>query len=176
MRGLKARKSLTASKGWVRAPLWREIVRSIPIACADIIFENLKGEILYGRREIEPYKGVRALPGGRLLYRESLTHVAGRIADEYGLMFGRLFLVGVFPVSFPRRSDVSVALAAVPARGNARVDGFEFSKFIWLKRAPRGIGLNYGKMISEWLSKRESREYLRLSVIPRTAPRKTLRS
>jgi ADP-ribose pyrophosphatase YjhB (NUDIX family) len=145
----------------------------MPLACVDILFENAKGEILYGFRKIEPYKDVWALLGGRLLYRENLLQAARRIGREYGLRFSELYLVGVFPISFPTRSDLPIALAALNASGRVEADGFEFSKFTWSKRTPPSLGSNYARMVSEWRRKRESREYLKLSTITDRTPHKS---
>ena len=171
VRSLKIRKGIPSER-WVSAKLWGKFVRSMPLACVDVIFEDAKRGILYGLREIGPYRGVWALPGGRLLYRESLLQAGRRVGLEYGLRFRELYLVGVFPISFPRRSDVSIALAAVQVSGRAEADGFEFSKFVWSRRIPPRLGLNYARMVAEWRRKRESREYLKLSIISARTPHK----
>jgi len=48
---------------------------------------------------------------------ENLLQSASRIAREYGLSFGRLYLNGVFPVIFPNRADVAICLnvSCIPA-------------------------------------------------------------
>jgi ADP-ribose pyrophosphatase YjhB (NUDIX family) len=148
---------------WIPEPFWNRIVKSIPLACVDIIFENTDHRILYGWRLIQPYAHVWALPGGRILYRENLIDCAGRISQEYGLEFGRLYLNGVFPQSFPRRSDVSVSLAALHISGNAKIDGAEFSKFAWLKIPPQRLGSNYRRMILKWRKVSKSKEFLQLN-------------
>jgi len=109
---------------------------------------------------------VWALPGGRMLRRESLKEAAIRIAKEYGLGFGRLYLVGVFPVSFATRSDISIAMAALDVRGQPIVDDVEFSKFKWSKNPPRNLGTNYRRMVSKWLHGSMSDDFLRLNKIP----------
>lgn len=158
------RKSVPA-ESWIPDKLWGEIIRSIPLVCVDIIFQRKDHSILLGWRIIEPYGNVWALPGGRMLYREDLRNAAQRIARAYGLRFGNLYLVGVFPVSFRNRSDVSVALAATHPSGTPTPDGFEFTKFKWTKTVPRRSGANYRRMISKWKQARKSREFLKLNRI-----------
>ena len=82
-----------------------------------------------------------------MLYRENLTQATKRISREYGLQFGSVYLVGVYPVRFPSRSDVSIDIAALNVRGEPRVDGFEFSKFSWFHKLPVHVGANYRHMM-----------------------------
>lgn len=98
-----------------------------------------------------------------MLHGENLLQSASRIANEYGLIIGRLYLNGVFPVNFPNRFDVVISLAARAVSGEARVDGYEFSKFIWSKKPPKGLGRNYLRMIRNWNHAAKSKEFLRLN-------------
>jgi len=107
---------------WLSPNLWNALTKHMPIACVDMIFEREDRSILYGWRIISPYSRTWALPGGRLLHRENLIACAKRIAREYGLGFGNLYLVGVFPTTFSRRSDLVVSLAALRPTGDATVD------------------------------------------------------
>jgi ADP-ribose pyrophosphatase YjhB (NUDIX family) len=137
----------------------------MPIACVDLIFEREDRSILYGWRVIRPYSGTWALVGGRLLHRENLIACARRIAREYGLGFRDLYLVGVFPITFPGRSDLVVSLAALGPTGDATVDNVEFSKFVWSRRVPSRLGMNYRRMLSKWVAARESRAFLQLNKV-----------
>ena len=98
-----------------------------------------------------------------MLHGENLLQSATRIAREYGLLVGRLYLNGVFPVNFPNRADVTISLAARSISGEPRVDGYEFSKFIWATRAPRRVGRNYLRMVKKWNHAAKSKEFLRLN-------------
>jgi hypothetical protein len=98
-----------------------------------------------------------------MLHGENLLQSASRIAKEYGLLLGRVYLNGVFPVNFPNRADVAISLAARTVSGEAQVDGFEFSKFIWAKRPPMQLGDNYLRMVRNWNHVAKSKEFLRLS-------------
>jgi len=98
-----------------------------------------------------------------MLHGENLLQSASRIGREYGLLFGRLYLNGVFPVNFPNRADVVISLAARSISGEPQVDGYEFSKFIWATRPPKGLGGNYRRMVKKWSHAAKSREFLRLN-------------
>jgi len=76
-----------------------------------LILQRDDHSVLYGYRLIDPYARKWSLIGGRFLYGESLMERARRIAGEYGMGFRDLYLVGVFPVKFNARSDVSIAVA-----------------------------------------------------------------
>lgn len=98
-----------------------------------------------------------------MLHGENLLQSASRIANEYGLIIGRLYLNGVFPVNFSNRADVVISLAARTVSGEARVDGYEFSKFIWTTRPPKRLGENYRRMVRNWNQAAKSKEFLRLN-------------
>jgi ADP-ribose pyrophosphatase YjhB (NUDIX family) len=159
---MKARSSVPPEQ-WISSSLWNKIIDVMPIPCVDIIFQREDRSILYGWRLINPYNNVWALPGGRVLHGENIKHCADRIARQYGLGFKGLYLVGVFPVNFPRRADVSIAVAVSDLSGEPMVDGFEFSKFAWRKAPPNGLGANYGRMVVKWVAASKSKDFLRLN-------------
>lgn len=135
----------------------------MPITCVDVIFQREDRSILYGWRLISPYNNVWAFPGGRILRGENVKQCARRIARQYGLGLGEFYLVGVFPVNFPKRSDISITVAALKVSGEPKTDGFEFSKFAWSKTPPKRLGVNYGRMLAKWLAASKSKEFLRLN-------------
>ena len=148
---------------WMPDRLWNQVKRYMPIPCVDVIFEDSKGRILLGWRKIAPYRNVWALPGGRIYKGEPLQAAAKRILAEYGLAARELFLVGVFPIRFPSRSDLPVCVAARRPEGSAKADGREFSRFRWTKRLPRGLGTNYRRMIAQWNKTKRNPTVLRHS-------------
>ena len=143
--------------------LWGQVKRYMPIPCVDVIVEDSNGRILLGWRRILPYRNVWALPGGRVGKGERLHAVAERILAEYGLAARNLFLVGVFPIRFPSRSDLSVCLATNHSTGEAKPDGIEFSNFQWTIALPRRIGANYKRMIMQWNNVKRKPQALRFS-------------
>jgi ADP-ribose pyrophosphatase YjhB (NUDIX family) len=143
-------------------PLWKQAKQCMPIPCLDVILENAHGEILVGWRRILPYRDVWALPGGRLLKGEGIKAAAARILAEYCLSVRDLFLVGVFPIRFPSRSDVPVCVAGRIAGGKAKPDGKEFSSFRWTSRLPVDLGTNYRRMIERWCHMKRYPKLMRL--------------
>ncbi len=150
---------------WIPERVWRQVKRSIPIPCVDVLLENSKGEILLGWRKITPYGNVWATPGGRICRGESLRSAADRILNEYGLSASNLHLVGVFPVKFPTRADVTICVASNKPSGQATADGYEFSSFKWTKKVPSKTGANYARMILRWRLLRRSPQALRFARI-----------
>ena len=150
-------------KKWLPKKLWNDVLKTMPIACVDIIFQRQDLSILYGFRLIKPYANVWALLGGRVLRGENLQQCADRIAKEYGLHYKKLYLNGVYPVTFRNRSDIVISLAARNISGQSQVDGFEFSKFKWTPNPPRNLGANYLRMVRGWQTRMYSREFLKHS-------------
>jgi len=135
----------------------------MPIPCVDVIVEDSRGRTLVGWRQIPPYRNVWALPGGRVGKGERLQAATKRILAEYGLAAHGLFLVGVFPIRFPSRSDLTVCVAARHFMGDARPDGREFSGFRWTRWMPKGIGANYRRMIVQWNRMKRNPQVLRFN-------------
>jgi hypothetical protein len=98
-----------------------------------------------------------------MLHGENLLQSASRIAKEYGLLFGRLYINGIFLVNFPNRADVAISLAARAVSGETQIDEYEFSKFIWAMKPPKKLGGNYLRMVRNWSDVAKSKELLRLN-------------
>ena len=135
---------------WLSERLWSQVKTSVPIACVDIILSDSRGAILLGWRVIHPYVNVWALPGGRIHLREDISAAARRNLTAQGIHADDFYLVGVFPISFPSRFDISICIAARHFSGKAKPDGTEFKRIGWFKRLPRETGQNYRKMIARW--------------------------
>ncbi|MGP8128416.1 MAG: hypothetical protein ACLP9D_11525 [Candidatus Bathyarchaeia archaeon] len=148
---------------WIPTNLWKQIVQKMPIPCVDLIFQRPNNTILYGWRLITPYRKVWALLGGRIIRGEDLLECAFRIANEYGLIFGRLYLNGVFPINFPGRSDIAISLAALDVLGEPQIDGVEFSRFNWSRNPPKRVGQNYLRMVRNWNRISKSSSFLHIT-------------
>jgi ADP-ribose pyrophosphatase YjhB (NUDIX family) len=148
---------------WIPDKLWSQVKRYMSIPCVDVLLENPRGEILLGWRQIPPYKDVWALPGGRVGKGEQLQTTARRILAEYGLAAREFYLVGIFPMKFPTRSDFPVCVAARYPRGEASPDYMEFSTFHWIRQLPKGLGANYRRMIAQWSKIKSKPEILRFN-------------
>ena len=136
--------------GWMAEPLWRQVKASMPIPCVDIIISNGKRAVLLGWRVIHPYVNVWATPGGRIRFGESPVKAARRILSSHGLRASNFYLVGVFPIMFPSRFDISICIATTGYSGSPIPDGTEFTKIQWFKKLPQGTGKNYVEMIKKW--------------------------
>ena len=148
---------------WMSNRLWNQVKQYMPIPCVDVILEDSEGKVLLGWRKIPPYRNVWALPGGRIGKGERLQAAVARILAEYGLVARDLFLVGVFPIRFPCRSDLTVCVAARGNKGSAQADGREFSRFLWTKRLPRPLGANYRRMMARWNKMKRNPQVLEFS-------------
>jgi len=139
--------------------LWENILASIPIACVDLIVHKRVGretQVLLGYRKIYPYSDCWALPGGRILKNERLRETANRQLFEIGLHpSGNYELVGVYPVNFKRRSDISICLSThLSARQEPRPT-MELVRYAWraLDDLPRRVGSNYRAMLRDFKDK-----------------------
>ena len=136
--------------GWLSDRLWGQVKASLPIACVDVIVSNTDGAVLLGWRVIRPYVNVWALPGGRLRIGEDLRKAAQRVLFCHKIFARDFYLVGVFPVRFPSRFDVSMCVAASGYSGKPIPDGMEFTAVRWFKTPPTRTGKNYREMIKKW--------------------------
>jgi ADP-ribose pyrophosphatase YjhB (NUDIX family) len=131
---------------------WREVTRKMPIPCVDTIVWK-KHTFLMGWRTIQPYKNVWALPGGRIVRGESFAETAIRQCRESGLRVDRPHFVGVYPVRFPSRHDITICMAAQWKSGNP-IPTTELSRYAWFEvnriNNINTVGGNYKKMLRDW--------------------------
>jgi colanic acid biosynthesis protein WcaH len=67
--------------------LYKEICRSMPIPCVDILVINSEGQVLLLKRSNEPMKDEWWFPGGRVLFKESRSQtVLRKLKEECGLV------------------------------------------------------------------------------------------
>lgn len=151
--------------GWLPEPVWRKVKASVPIACVDVILCNPNDAVLLGWRLIHPYVKVWATPGGRIRMGESLTKAAQRILSTHRIMAKHFYLVGVFPIKFPSRFDISICVASESFSGTPVPDGTEFKRLGWFRKMPKGTGKNYVRMIREWRRLKASAQILSLNQI-----------
>jgi ADP-ribose pyrophosphatase YjhB (NUDIX family) len=136
--------------------LWMSVLTSVPIACVDIIVHRkIKGKTcaLLGYRKIYPYENRWALPGGRIIKNESLRDSANPQLAEIGLQpTGKYRLVGVYPVDFKRRSDISICLSThMPSKQEPRPTK-ELVRYVWqpFHDLPSTLGSNYRRMLRDF--------------------------
>ena len=140
--------------------LWKRILANMPIACVDIIiYKKVKREtcVLLGYRKIFPYGDVWALPGGRIIKKESLRDTANRQLKEIGLRPADEYrLVGVYPVNFKDRSDITICFSAHLTTSQEPRPTRELVKYTWrrLGDLPSRLGSNYRRMLRDFKAQR----------------------
>ena len=131
---------------------WVEVTKKMPIPCVDVIVCRSQ-KFLMGWRIIPPYKNVWALPGGRMFRGESFIQTAMRQCAKSGLKIRNLRCIGLYPVRFPSRHDITACVVAQWESGTP-VPTNEFSRYTWFGaceiREIRPIGANYRKMLQDW--------------------------
>jgi ADP-ribose pyrophosphatase YjhB (NUDIX family) len=134
---------------------WRSILANMPIPCVDVIvYTGVVREtcVLLGYRKIYPYNDQWALPGGRIVKKESLHATANRQLREIGIRpMDSYKLVGVYPVNFRRRSDISICLSTRLRSPQEPRPTKEMAKYAWspLNDLPSGLGSNYRTMLRD---------------------------
>ena len=147
-----------SAKKSIPGRLWKIILANMPIACVDIIVHTRVGgktRVLLGYRKIYPYNDQWALPGGRIVKKESLHATANRQLKEIGIRpTGGYKLVGVYPVNFKRRSDISICLSTRLRSPQEPRPTKEMAKYAWtpLNDLPSGLGSNYRTMLRDFES------------------------
>lgn len=149
VRGLRTRKDIPLK-------LWKKILASIPIACVDVIVYKTvdhERQVLLGYRMIPPYNDCWALPGGRIIKGERLRETANRQLREIGLRSaGNYALVGVYPVNFKHRSDITISLSTHLPSSQVPKPTEELARYIWrpLADLPSRLGSNYRAMLEDF--------------------------
>jgi len=119
-----------------------DILRNLPILCADIVIKNLQGEYLLVKRNNEPKKDEWWVIGGRVLKGETLEEAAVRkVKQETGLQINNVRPIGCFelvegvnPFGLPfGYHSVSVVFEAVindkqPIKLDNQSGAFQFAK------------------------------------------------
>jgi ADP-ribose pyrophosphatase YjhB (NUDIX family) len=131
---------------------WREVLKKMPIPCVDTIVWK-RNTFLMGWRTIQPYKNVWALLGGRISRGESFSETVIRQCRESGLTVRKPYFLGVCPVKFSSRHDITICMAAQWKSGNPTSTN-ELSRYMWFEADEideiKPIGGNYRKMLRDW--------------------------
>ena len=99
-----------------------DIVKDLPILCADIVLQNTRGEYLLIKRNNEPLKDEWWVIGGRVLKGETMEEAAIRkVKQETGLQIKNMRPIGSFelvngtnPFGLPfKYHSVSIVFSAV---------------------------------------------------------------
>ena len=131
------------------------IYSKVPRLCIDLIIETGKG-ILYTKRSISPYNGKWHLPGGTVLFNETLEHAAKRISKrELGVAVKNLRQLGV--IEYPnegktKRHTVAVVFSAKIESRKINLNK-EAKEVIFFKKIPKNTVADQKKFIKKHVSK-----------------------
>ena len=135
--------------------LYLEMFKRIPVLSVDaVIIQNQ--QILFAKRNIEPYKDYWCLPGGRMDIGETCENAVVREArEETGLICTVEKLLGVYsgPGRDPRGHTVSIGYLLKPVGGKL-TGNFESSelKFFPLPEIPKDLGFDHQSIVKDALS------------------------
>lgn len=101
---------------------FKDIYSKVPRLCVDLIIQDEKGNFVLLKRGMEPYKGYWEIPGGTVLFRESIDQAIERIAkEEVGLKVKVEGLVGFIEFLEEERGNrpfhsLSLAVVCTPEK------------------------------------------------------------
>ena len=138
-----------------------DILRNLPILCADIVIKNLQGEYLLVKRNNEPKKDEWWVIGGRVLKGETLEEAAVRkVKQETGLQINNVRPIGCFelvegvnPFGLPfGYHSVSVVFSTIiDDRRLVKIDNqsveFKFTKELPVDFIVNPFGTNYKDLL-----------------------------
>lgn len=122
--------------------LFRQIYAQVPRLCVDVVIKDKRGIVL-AFRQINPWKNYWHLPGGTVLFGESLAQAAKRIVmQETGLRVKVINPLGYIEfleeIKMAGRHSVSVALLARPTSGKLR-GSWQGENIKFFKKLPKPI-------------------------------------
>jgi ADP-ribose pyrophosphatase YjhB (NUDIX family) len=129
--------------GWLPEGEFRAIYRRVPRLCVEVVVVDSERRVLLMLRDIPPNVGAWHIPGGTVLFGESLADAVRRVArDELGLGVEPRELLGYieYPSHYENGLDSPVGLAfrvegsEEPASELKLPDGCE-----WFSRLPQGL-------------------------------------
>ena len=89
----------------IEEELYRTILRSVPIACVDVVIRNPSGRYLLVRRKNEPLAGEWWVVGGRVHHGETLLDAVSRkMREEVGVVAAGPVFMGVYEDRFDRNA------------------------------------------------------------------------
>ena len=125
-------------------PLYRTILRSVPILCVDLVVKRSDGRFLLVRRRNEPLRGEWWVIGGRVQHGEKADAAALRkLYEEAKLVsVGNPRFLGVYEDLFDRNSFEVAAYHTISLVYEAEVSSFDITldeqsdEFQWADRLP----------------------------------------
>ncbi len=132
---------------------FREIYSQVPRLCVEVIVKTPEGLVLTKRR-IKPYKGLWHIPGGTVLYGETLEEAVKRVAmEELNLDVGIDKVLGYihYPNEAKERGfgwSVGIAFLTYVEGGRLEADG-QADNVLITKEIPKGMIAEQEEFIKE---------------------------
>lgn len=128
--------------GWLPKPEYDAIYSRVPRLCVEVVIATPQRGVVLTRRDIPPNVGAWHIPGGTVLFAESLLHAVRRVAlDELGLevQVGELLGAIEYPSHYLNGLDSPVGLAFHCAIADASRDAPLPDGGAWFERLPAGL-------------------------------------
>ena len=129
--------------GWLPKAEYDAIYRRVPRLCVEVILATPQRGVLLALRDIPPNEGAWHIPGGTVLFGESLTDAVARVARyELGLEVevGELLGTIEYPSHYLNGLDSPIGLAyAVRAVGGEAALDVLPDGCRWFTRLPDGL-------------------------------------
>ncbi len=110
----------------------------MPIVSVDAVIIS-DGALLLLRRNNEPAKGEWWLPGGRVMFCESLEGALRReVKEETGLEIETCRFINVYSRVFPQRHDITIAYLCQCKEGRIKLN-YEHSEYGLFEELPNNI-------------------------------------
>lgn len=126
---------------YIEDSLYRVMVQSLPIACADVIVKRGKHYLLVRRRD-EPLRGSLWVPGGRILKNEPSKVAAERkVLEETGIKVKDLKFIGYYEDFYDRSAfgvgshTISMVFEGEALPGNVTIDSHSYD-YVWSDYVP----------------------------------------
>lgn len=127
------------------------IFSKVPRLCVDLLIKTEKG-ILFTKRSINPYKGKWHLPGGSVLFNETLEQAVKRIGkNELGLNVEPIKILGAidfFNEGKEKRHSVSIVFLTKIKSGQIILNS-EANDFKFYKKIPKSIITQQGEFLEK---------------------------
>ena len=124
---------------------YQKIIKSMPIFCIDFLISFQNKYLLIKRKE-EPLKNSYWVIGGRLMFKETISHAAQRIQErEIGTYFSNFKEIGFSNYFFPNKQNSRAThtptllfYISIKKKFNPTVDE-QHNNFIWSEHLPEEL-------------------------------------
>jgi ADP-ribose pyrophosphatase YjhB (NUDIX family) len=141
-------------QGYLSDEIYNLVYSKVPRICVDLLISNSEG-ILLTRRAISPEKGKWHLPGGRILFRESINESIERIAKrELNLNVNIKELLGFMEFKEEdggTKHSISLVFLCEIKSGEVKLN-HESDDFIFSRQIPENTLIEHGRFLRDYLT------------------------